>query len=263
MAKVKVNDIEMYYEQQGNGEDLVLISGGSVDNTTWDPIYKQLTKSYRVLRFDNRGAGKTDAPPGNYTIPQMADDTAVLMNKLNIKSAYIIGHSMGGYIAQQLTLTHPSQVKKLVLVTSRAKPSAACALLNKTWQEMLKQGVPLELVIKNVMGVMFSNDFLTDEQKVQHYLKEKLNNPIRQTLRGLKGQQAAVNTYDSSDRLAKINVPTLIIGAEDDSMLPLFNSQFLAQAIPHAKLAVLKNCGHMPQYEKPEELFKLIYRFCR
>ena len=82
MPTIKINDIEMYYQQQGKGEDLVLIAGASADHTAWDPIYDELTKHYRVLRFDNRGVGQTDAPSGPYSIPQMAEDTAGLMEAL-------------------------------------------------------------------------------------------------------------------------------------------------------------------------------------
>ena len=90
-----------------------------------------------------------------------------------------------------------------------------------------------------------------------------MNSPYPQTPEGLAGQQTALNAYDSTELVTGIKVPTLVIAGEADGLLPLFNSQFLAKEIPSAKLAIIKGDGHMPQYEKPQQLLELIKQFCR
>ena len=263
MPIIKVNDIEMYFEQQGTGDDLVLISGLSADHHSWDPVYDQLSKHYRVLRFDNRGAGQTDAPAKDYSIMQMTNDVASLMKALTINKAGIIGHSMGGYIAQQFAIDYEDMTNKLVIITSRARPSVTVQILSETWQQMIGYGIEPSIVSKNSMAILFADDFLSRSEQVDAYMTKKLNNPHRQTTVGLAGQLAASRHYDSSKILADIKVPTLVIGGEADRMLPLYNSQFLAENIPNAELTVIKRCGHMPQYEKPQQLLTLICQFCQ
>src|SRR5579864_6355187 len=113
MPYVKVNDIQMYCEMHGDGEPLVVILGLGTDVSEWDGIIRWLTEKYKVLAFDNRGAGRTDKPDIPYSIEMMADDTAGLMQALDIGQANIVGISLGGRIAMELALQHPASVKKL------------------------------------------------------------------------------------------------------------------------------------------------------
>lgn len=124
MPTVKVNDINMYYEQHGEGEPLVLINGLGNDITVFMPIVLRLSQQYRVLAFDNRGAGRTDKPDIPYTIEMMAGDTAALMDAAGINQAHILGISMGGRIAMALALEHPEKVMSLALVSTYARQTA-------------------------------------------------------------------------------------------------------------------------------------------
>src|SRR5438876_952183 len=121
MPYVEVNYIQMYYEIHGDGEPLVLIVGLGTDISEWDGIIRWLAKIYKVLAFDNRGAGRTDKPDTHYSIEMMADDTAGFMQTLGIQQAHILGISMGGRIALALALQHPKRIKKLVLVSTSAR----------------------------------------------------------------------------------------------------------------------------------------------
>src|SRR5213080_2719915 len=121
MPSVRVNDVDMYYEIHGDGEPLVLIVGLGTDISEWDGIIRWLAKKYKVLAFDNRGAGRTDKPDAPYSIETMAHDTAGLMQALGIEQAHILGISMGGRIALALALRQPKRVKKLILVSTSAR----------------------------------------------------------------------------------------------------------------------------------------------
>jgi 3-oxoadipate enol-lactonase len=121
MPYVKVNDIQMYYEIHGDGEPLLLIVGLGTDISEWEGIIHWLAQTYKVLAFDNRGAGRTDKPDTPYSIEMMADDTAGLMQTLGNQQAHIFGISMGGRIALALALRYPTSVKKLVLVSTSAR----------------------------------------------------------------------------------------------------------------------------------------------
>ena len=119
MPKVKVNDIQIYYEVKGKGFPLVMIQGLSYSLDGWDPrLVEELSRKYKLVLFDNRGAGRTDVSDREYTMKLFADDTAGLMDALGISKAHVLGLSMGGMIAQELVLNYPEKVAKLVLCST-------------------------------------------------------------------------------------------------------------------------------------------------
>ena len=118
MPTVKVNGINLYYEVSGQGHPLILIMGLRRNISWWYRQMPELSRHFTVIAFDNRGAGRSDKPVMEYSIGLFADDTAGLMNALDIKNAHVLGISMGGYIAQELAIRHPEMVRSLVLVNS-------------------------------------------------------------------------------------------------------------------------------------------------
>src|SRR5205809_7891619 len=122
MPKVTVNGIRMFYEETGGGEPLILIMGFGGDHLAWAFQVRALAEHYRVVTFDNRGAGQSDAPEPPYTIRTMADDTAGLIAALGIERAHVVGVSMGGMIAQELALAYPGRVRSLHLGCTTARP---------------------------------------------------------------------------------------------------------------------------------------------
>ena len=114
MPTVRVGDINMYYEIHGKGEPLLLIMGLGSDLTSWIFQIPEFSKKYRVIAFDNRGVGRSDAPDVPYSTAMMADDTTGLLDALGIERAHILGLSMGGFIAQELALKYPQRVKSLI-----------------------------------------------------------------------------------------------------------------------------------------------------
>ena len=115
MSIAKVDTVELYYEQHGSGAPLLLIMGLAADSMAWLFQVPEFSKHYRTIVFDNRGVGRSSKPAGPYTISQMADDTAGLLDVLGIARTHVVGVSMGGMIAQELALRHPRLVGGLVL----------------------------------------------------------------------------------------------------------------------------------------------------
>ena len=116
MPKVKVNGIDIYYEEHGSGEPVVMIGGLGADTTLWSKQVPAFSERFRVVVFDNRGSGQSDKPDKPYSIPMFAADTVGLMQALGIERAHVVGASLGGLVAQELVLTHPEMVDRLVLV---------------------------------------------------------------------------------------------------------------------------------------------------
>src|SRR5262249_50879893 len=117
----RANEIELYYEDHGSGEPLLLISGFACDHAIWGKVEPDLVQKYRVISFDNRGGGQSSAPDCPYSIKQMAEDAAVLLDAISISQAHVVGHSMGGMIAQELALAHPDKLRSLLLLSSCCK----------------------------------------------------------------------------------------------------------------------------------------------
>lgn len=116
MPRVKVDDIEIFYEMQGEGAPLVLIMGWTASSESWDPqLVEELSRFYTVIVFDNRGTGRSDKPDLEYSIEMMTDDVAGLLEAINIQKAHVLGFSMGGMIAQELALRYPEKVSSLIL----------------------------------------------------------------------------------------------------------------------------------------------------
>ena len=121
MPKVQANGIELFYEESGAGEPLLLIAGFGCDHTNWRKLVPLLASSYRLITFDNRGVGQSTSPATPYTIGQMAEDTIGLLDAIDLTSVHIAGHSMGGQIALELALACPGRVKSLILLASCVK----------------------------------------------------------------------------------------------------------------------------------------------
>src|SRR5215468_1015771 len=115
MPTITANGVELYYEQQGEGDDVIFISGLADEGACWVDQVAGLADRWRITTFDNRGVGRSAVPPGSYRATDFAADTAGLLDGLGIERAHVVGSSMGGAIAQELALAHPGRVRSLVL----------------------------------------------------------------------------------------------------------------------------------------------------
>jgi 3-oxoadipate enol-lactonase len=244
MPKVRVNDIEMNYELHGEGEPLVLIMGFTGNLKGWRPLLPAFAREYRVLIFDNRGAGLTDKPAGPYSMPMMADDTAGLMDALGIGAASVYGISMGGMIAQELALRHPQKVKALVLgcttpgsPNSQPRPQKTIEALARIPNVSVEEGLGI------VLRWLFTEEFIA---KYREPLREMTLNSfdLRTPRHAAQAQRAAIDAHDTYDRLPQIRAPTLVIAGGDDELVPSANSPILAQRIPGAELVMYPKARH-------------------
>src|ERR671914_715505 len=119
LEKVRVGDIDIVYKMFGKGEPILLFNGASDGMDAWDPSFLTgLSSNHTVIAFDQRGIGNTTAGSNPYTMLQLANDTAGLLDALKIQQAHVMGYSLGSYLAQQLTVSHPDKVNRLILVAS-------------------------------------------------------------------------------------------------------------------------------------------------
>ena len=258
----------MYYEEHGSAaaEPVVLIMGFGLNCAAWASQIPALAERYRVIAFDNRGAGRTSAPSGAYTISQMAEDTHGLLDHLHLDSAHIVGQSMGGMIAQELVLRHPERVRSLVLActTPGGPRSAGYDVL----VDDIKRGLEIEKLEEAVTPEtmqefalrMFTPEFLKNPGPgFGEIVGAVMQHP--QTLDGMRGQIQACRDHDTFDRLPQIAVETLVMSGDSDPWILPENAALLAARIPNAELYVVKDARHGFMAEKPDEVNQVLLDF--
>lgn len=260
MPKVDVNGIELFYEIKGTGEPLVLIAGFLCDHSYWSLIMPSLISQYQVIRFDNRGIGRSSAPDSPYSIQQMADDVAGLLDRLGIEKVHVAGHSMGGLIAQELVLAHPQKVKSLMLLSSLAKGDGRFNSIIETWGE-LPAYLDLELYEKVVLPWIFTDAFYSIPKMVEQLIEFAIHYPFPPTAHGLYHQSRAILASDTTERLKDINCPTLVMVGKQDILTPVKFSQQLQKSIANAELIVLEDDGHSFLIESPNTVASVMLNF--
>ena len=254
MAKASVNGIDIYYRVQGRGEPLVLIMGLGGESGDWVLQVHAFKKHYRVVSFDNRGVGRSDKQSEHYTIKTMADDTVGLMDLLGIDKAHILGISMGGMIAQELAINYPQRVNKLVLVCTtpgrdekgRHSPELLRAMgLKEDFSDEDIGNVDMGKVSKSLNSHAFSSGAIGMVAVPFCWVRMKLFG-----VEGQRGQFEAAMAYSALDRLHKVKAPTLVIAGTGDRIVPLRDSELLAERIPQARLVKIEGGSHTLMAEK-------------
>lgn len=249
MPKARVGDINMYYEVHGAGEPLVLIHGLGLDSSSWMPQIMAFSKKFKVVIFDNRGVGRTDAPKYAYSTAMMADDTVALLDAIGIGKAHILGLSLGGLISQEIAIRYPERLKSLILATTAATLSPLATHIIKVWQIIIEMEADPETVMRERFLWVFTDKFFENYEQVTSLIKMFMNHPYPQPVHGFAGQAAACIRHDSLNRLGKITVPTLVLVGREDIFIPVKLSEVLAANISSAEMLILDNGGHGFSFE--------------
>jgi pimeloyl-ACP methyl ester carboxylesterase len=264
-GKVKVNDINIYYEIHGEGFPLVMIHGFNANLDWWPPyLIDEVSKNFKTLFFDNRGAGRTDKPDIEYSMKMMADDTVSLMDALNIERAHVLGISMGGYIAQELVLNYPEKVEKLVLCSTTCGGAKAIPIPPEAMQIVMRdrEGLSQKEIIQNWIPILFSEDFIKNNSEfIENFIRRALIAPIPPY--SSKRQLLGSARSNFARRLKKVNTPTLVLHGNKDIIFPPKNAEILAKLIPEAKTSIFENIGHLIFSETPEKVVKTLFDFLK
>lgn len=265
MAIVRVGDLELYYEEHGSGEPVLLIQGFGGNTVAWGPLIPALAARYRVIAFDNRDAGRSSQATEPYTIADMANDAVGLLEALGVPSAHVLGASMGGMIAQELALRWPQKVGALILAcTTCGGPRSAgwdelCQRLDLV-RELREMPAPDSELVQQQLSWMFSPEFLANPTPAfQEFILSTLQYPA--PLEGMKRQAEAIRRHDTYDRLPQIAAPTLVIAGADDPLILAENSRILAERIPNAQLILYPQLRHGFNLEDPDRVHADILSF--
>jgi pimeloyl-ACP methyl ester carboxylesterase len=239
--------VRIYWEEEGSGDPLLMIMGLSFSLAMWGELRPFLARHFRVILFDNRCVGKSDTPLAPFRIATMATDASAVLDAAGISGVKVLGISMGGMIAQELTLRYPERVTKLVLGCTHAggprAVRAAPAVLRVLASPMVS-----EAKLAAMTPIIYHPG--TPAERISADLRLVRENAPN--LRGYLQQLTAIAVWSSASRLANIRVPTLILHGDSDRLVPTENAHILAKGIRGAKLVILPKAGHMFYTDQPE-----------
>ncbi|MFX1312102.1 MAG: alpha/beta fold hydrolase [Promethearchaeota archaeon] len=275
-----VNGIKICYDIQGEGEPIILIHGFSDRKEHWRAQIDDLSKNFKVIRMDNRGAGKSDRPNGSYSMEIYADDIHGLLNHLNIKKIHIIGHSLGGMIVQNFALKYPKRINKIVLINTIAGitppevspdqgieyyTNNAIAELNQIKKDPLKVFI---IKAKKSYSREFWKEMMKNPKNKFHNIWSVEDLVKEKTFYGpteidLLHQAEALKTHNTYDRLHEIKKKTLIIAADKDKTCPMIMNKKIHELLPNSKFIVIENAGHQSILEYPQIINQYIIDFLK
>jgi 3-oxoadipate enol-lactonase len=250
--------VRIAWEERGAGAPLLLIHGLGYGRWGWQPVVEPLAGSRRVVLFDNRGIGESDAPPGPYSAEEMAADAVAVLDAAGIDRAAVLGTSLGGMVAQRLAVDAPARVDRLVLACTtpggeRAVPFPEPTVRLLAEAPSLEPAVALRRFVENALAPD------APPELVERIFALRLANPPDPA--GWQAQAAAAAAFDGYDRLGEIAAPTLVLHGDADRVVDVRNAGILADKIPGARVELFAGCGHLFFWEQPLRFAAVVGEF--
>lgn len=256
MPRVRLGDITLNYEQDGQGTDLVLIHGLGADLHIWDNDLPVFRHHHRILRPDVRGFGASDKPPGPYSPAMFARDLDGLLEVCGIENAHVLGMSLGGVIAQRVALDFPARVRSLVLVsTSSEVGQKSIAAWQRLADRIERDGFDAQTADASRA---FSPAFAKSHPEIVADLgaRNAACDP-----KGYAAAARAVSDYNWTTELPRLTAPTLILQGLDDQLTPPGGSVKMSRGLPHARLLMIPGAGHNLPIERPDVFHNSVLAF--
>ena len=279
LEKVHVGDIDVAYKMFGKGDPIILFNGASDGMDAWDPSFLTgISSNHTVIAFDQRGIGNTTTGTKPYSMQQLANDTAGLLDALKIPKADVMGYSLGSFIAQAFTISYPEKVNSLILVASTCggkdgidQPPEFKKLqsdvVNKTLNNISITTEEIKSLVADSVGsgwIKLHPESLEGFENITslQQLKPSLPPEIANNQNNVGHAWTATNWSGACDELAKLAKPTLVIaGTDDNYYVPHGNALILAGKIPGAWLVQIKDAGHAVMNQYPAEIGKILNTF--
>jgi pimeloyl-ACP methyl ester carboxylesterase len=258
MSFIENQGVKIYWDEQGQGEPVLLIMGLGYPSQMWHRTRPLLAERYRTIALDNRGVGRSDVPPGPYPILVMAEDAAEVLDAAGVESAHVYGVSMGGMIAQEFALQFPHRVRSLILgCTAAGGPTVVRAEPEVTQLLMSRGSMTPEEAAEAIIPFIYDSG--TPRARIEEDLAVRKDwfPPPQAYINQLMG----ILAWEAYSRLDRIHVPTLVIHGERDRLVPPGNGQLIAARIPNAKLVLIPNASHIFATDQPEAAHRPVLDF--
>jgi 3-oxoadipate enol-lactonase len=242
----------LHWESTGTGDPVLMIMGLGLSGGAWWRTVPVLSRSLRVITFDNRGVGRSRAHLHSYTTEAMADDAVSVLDAAGIERAHVYGFSLGGMVAQQLALRHEDRVRSIVLGATHpggpraVRPSDDVIAFFRRRASMSAKDAARASVPFNY-GPRCRREH---KDRIAEDIQRRLAHPFPE--RAYKAQMVAASLHNCYRRLKRIEAPTLLVHGREDRIVPVANAEILAERIPRAELRILDHAGHLYSTEQPE-----------
>lgn len=261
MTVLKLPKKHIYYHQQGKGVPIILIAGLGSDSVSWLPVILGLAKYFKVITIDNRGVGRSSNDNSNISIEDMTDDCAELINYLGLSPVNVLGHSMGGMIAMDLSVRYPELVDKLILEATAPTMNNRNVEMLQDWVLFLKDGMDKKLWLRNMYYWIFSPSFFNDKVMLDQYLDMAVRYRYAQADNSFENQVIALLEFDCQNVLSEIKARTLVIYGEVDLLFPARETKKMFDNISNMSSITIKNAAHSIHMDEPEVFIKNVVDF--
>ena len=254
-AKCNETELEIYYEEEGEGETLVMVGGFTATIEVWGRLRPLLSKKYRLIMADNRGSGRTKIlnEDGIRTPAKLALDVLSLVDSLKIEQFHIFGGSMGGMICQEFAVRNQERLKSLIIACSQFGGKDAIKPNPGIRETRAKGGIPTATPEERraALETLFHPNTIDNRPEVVKFYdenKRKFPHSREELDRRTKG----MNDCDVSEEIRNLKIPTLVICGSNDVLVPTENSKLIAERIPGSELSIIEQSGHHFYSEQPE-----------
>jgi pimeloyl-ACP methyl ester carboxylesterase len=245
----------IYYETHGEGEPLLIHPGFGSQGTLFRKSTPVLAQRFRTIVLDPRGAGRSDSPPGDYSMEHFADDAAAVLDAAGAESAHVFGTSLGGMVAQRFALRHPRRLRRLILACTTVGGSRHVMPTPETLVTFLAAGDIEDpaAAARSTFPMHYSEEYIARcGHELEAWARE--NEHLRSTAAARASQSAAAAGHDTYDVLPQIAAPTLVLHGEDDPLIRIENGRMLAERIPGARLIVYRGARHIFFVERADAM---------
>lgn len=250
---VQINGVSIHYAIDGDGPWLTMSHSLACNLHMWDEEARRLSRHYRVLRFDTRGHGKSDAPPGPYSLETLADDVRALFAVLGVRKTHFVGLSMGGMIGLTLALDQPGLLESLILCDTSSNFS-----LDVEARVQVVESRGLEAMVEPTLERFLSASFRSRNPEKT----DRVANMIRNTpVAGYLACCRAISTMALTPRLGEIDCPALVLVGEHDVVTPLPMAMEIQRGIGGSELVVIPDAAHLLNIEQPDAFDEALTRF--
>lgn len=252
MPRIRVNNVELYYESTGSGLEAVVLSHGLLfSGEMFREQVRHLAERYRVITYDHRGQGRSEVTAGGYGMDNLAQDAAELVKGLGVSPCHFVGLSMGGFVAMRLAIRMPELLRSCILLETSADPESSANVPRYRVLNVAVRLLGARLVVPKVMPIMFGKTFLSNPARagLRQEWQDRLGALRRSVHRAVTG---VIERKGIHEDLGKIRVPTLVMVGDEDVATPIPKSERICAGIPGSRLVIIPNAGHSSTLENPE-----------
>lgn len=281
---IPVNNGELYYREIGQGQPILLLNGGpDFDHNYFLPEMDRLSDSFRLIYYDQRGRGKSarNIQPADVTIESEIQDVERVREYFRLDSVAVLGHSWGGVLAMEYAIRHPQRVSRLILMNTSPASHDDYALLRRELSKKRAEGEAEEMKRLSSGARYAEGDIENDAAIYRIHFRPTLRRPgqLERVVNSLRvnfspadivkaraiedrlyDQTWLLRDYNLLPKLTLLTIPTLAIHGDYD-LIPIACADHIAEAIPGARLVVLRDCGHFPFIECPAQLRQALSKF--